>query len=350
MELLIGLRLVRAGVLRRMSDGTPDFECEYKGHGFGVEVTTRACDDIAGALHQCPERKLEAGPRVRVTLMRQGDPVFHLSPEKVDEITDTIVASIATLSDTAPDGRILGNVLVEEAGLNAVLMPGEDTMPGMRVTFQPPLTGAEWDRHWKMAALLTRDRIQATGRKCYALPSIVVMDVSRLGEADRWPLGPWPGEFQTVVDGCDLGNLHGALVVRSTLDSMQFLVRGLTDPGGELHDEALACRPLPDGAACGWRDLRDMPIRNGQGPDEHDVVTVQRGQGGGHVQHVQASARRDVTGIGITAAARKVVELADDGFEHRQVPAGPGAFHSGRAWLPPPLVRSRDSLGVARGW
>lgn len=216
-ELLIGLRLVRAGVLRRMSDGTPDFECEYKGHGFGVEVTTRACDDIAGALHQCLERKLEAGP---VTLMRQGDPVFHLSPEKVDEITDKIVASIAALSASAPDGHILGNVFIEEAGLNAVFMPGEDTMPGMRATFQPPLTGAEWDRHWKMAALLTRDRIQAKGRKAYALPSIVVMDVSRLGEAGRWPLGAWAGEFQKVVDACDLGNLQGVLVIRSTLDSM----------------------------------------------------------------------------------------------------------------------------------
>jgi hypothetical protein len=81
-------------------------------------------------------------------------------------------------------------MFIAEAGLNAVLTPGDGTMPGMRVTFQLPETPEEWDRHWSMAALLVRDRIEAKGRKNYTLPSIVVVDVSRLGEAGRWPLGP----------------------------------------------------------------------------------------------------------------------------------------------------------------
>jgi hypothetical protein len=41
-ELLVGVKLVRAGVLERMGKETPDFECRWQQIGFGVEVTTRA--------------------------------------------------------------------------------------------------------------------------------------------------------------------------------------------------------------------------------------------------------------------------------------------------------------------
>lgn len=219
-ELLIGVRLVRAGVLRRMSERTPDFECEHTGCEFGVEVTTRACDDIAGALHGCLERKLEGGPEVRVMLMRQGDPVFHLSTDRVDQISGQIIAQAGTLASTTAGGRVFGNMFIVEAGLNAVFMPGDGTTPGMRVTFQLPETEEQWERHWSMAALLMRDRIEAKGRKHYALPSIAAVDVSRLGEACRWPIGPWAAKFQEILDKCNLGNLQGVLVIRSTLDSL----------------------------------------------------------------------------------------------------------------------------------
>jgi hypothetical protein len=89
----------------------------------------------------------------------------------------------------------------------------------MRVTYQSLLTDAEWEHHWKMAALQIKDPIEKKGKKTYAIPSIVVLDVSRLGEAGQRPLGPWTGNFQDVLDGCDLGNLRGVLVVRSELTS-----------------------------------------------------------------------------------------------------------------------------------
>jgi hypothetical protein len=182
------MRLVRAGVLRQISRGTPDFECEHTGNEFGVEVTTRACDDVAGALNGCLERKLEAGPAVRVMLMRQGDPVFHLAPEKIDQISDQIVAHAATLADTGT-GRVPGNMFIAEAGLNAVFMPGDGTMPGMRVTFQLPETDDQWEHHWAMAALLMRDRIESKGRKQYAMPSITAVDA----RGSARPAGGRPG-------------------------------------------------------------------------------------------------------------------------------------------------------------
>jgi hypothetical protein len=65
----------------------------------------------------------------------------------------------------------------------------------------------------------------------YSLPSILVLDISWLGEVGRMPLrmrnveelftaatmSPWPTGFQAVLDGCMLSNLSGVPVVRSQL-------------------------------------------------------------------------------------------------------------------------------------
>jgi hypothetical protein len=105
--------------------------------------------------------------------------------------------------------------------------------PGLsRVNFEP-VAGETWtDHHWKMAALMIKDKVEKDkALKTYSLPSIPVLDISRLGEAGRMPLGvrnvkelftgattpSWPTEFQAVLDGCTLGNLSGVLVVRSQL-------------------------------------------------------------------------------------------------------------------------------------
>jgi hypothetical protein len=50
----------------------------------------------------------------------------------------------------------------------------------MRVTCEPLLTDDLWDYHWKMAASQIKDTVEKKGRKTYALPSILVLDVSRL--------------------------------------------------------------------------------------------------------------------------------------------------------------------------
>jgi len=51
------------------------------------------------------------------------------------------------------------------------------------------LTRDQWDHHWKMAALQTKDTVEKKGRKAYALPSILVLDISRLGTRARYPPG-----------------------------------------------------------------------------------------------------------------------------------------------------------------
>jgi hypothetical protein len=219
-ELLVGVKLVHAGVLTRMGKETPDFECRWQGTEFGVEVTTRARPEAASAMHDLLEQGLWHGPEVGVTLTRSGKLLFAEDPVKTARIAGTVIAAINQRAAAAAGQPVTGNVPIPDLGLTATLHPaGPVSGPGMRVTYQSLLTDAEWEHHWKMAALQIKDPIQKKGKKTYAIPSIVVLDVSRLGWAGQQPLGPWTSKFQNVLDACDLGNLRGALVVRSELTS-----------------------------------------------------------------------------------------------------------------------------------
>jgi hypothetical protein len=111
---------------------------------------------------------------------------------------------------------VADSVPIPELGLTATLHP---PLPlagsGMRVTYDSLLTPEEWEHHWSMAALQIKDPVENKGRKTYNLPSIVVVDVSRLGYAGQMPAGPWTGKFQDVLDACNLGNLGGVELART---------------------------------------------------------------------------------------------------------------------------------------
>jgi hypothetical protein len=54
-ELLVSAQLMRAGALTRMRKDTPDFDCRWGEHEFGIEATTRARQEAAAALEQAME-------------------------------------------------------------------------------------------------------------------------------------------------------------------------------------------------------------------------------------------------------------------------------------------------------
>jgi hypothetical protein len=219
-ELLVGVKLMHAGVLTKIGEETPDFECRWNQTEFGVEVTTRARPEAASAMHDLLEQGLWDGPDVGVTLVRSGKLLFSEDPVTTAGIAGTVIAAIKQHAAAAAGQPVTGNVPIPELGLTATLHPdGPVSGPGMRVTYQSLLTDAEWEHHWKMAALQIKDPIENKGKKTYTIPSIVVLDVSRLGAAGQQPVGPWTGKFQDMLDACDLGNLRGALVVRSELTS-----------------------------------------------------------------------------------------------------------------------------------
>lgn len=220
-ELLVAVKLVRAFVLTQISKETPDFECSWQGNEFGIEVTTRARREVGAAMHDLLEEGLSGGPDVGVTLIRSGKLLFSEDPLKTAAIAARVVAAISEHVSAAAGQPITGSIPIPELGLTAMLHDtGPVSAPGMRVTYEPPLTREQLDHHWKMAALQIKDPIEKKGQKDYAVPSIAVLDVSRLGSAGQMPDdGSWTGKFQDVLDACDLGNLSGALVVRSELRS-----------------------------------------------------------------------------------------------------------------------------------
>jgi hypothetical protein len=89
-ELLVGVKLLRAGVLERMGTGTPDFECRWQHTEFGVEVTTRARPEAAWAMEELLETGLQDGPDVGLTLMRTEVKLFSESPGKTAGIADQV--------------------------------------------------------------------------------------------------------------------------------------------------------------------------------------------------------------------------------------------------------------------
>jgi hypothetical protein len=217
-ELLVGVKLLRAGVLERISKETPDFECRWQQTEFGVEVTTRARPEAGSAMHDLLEKGLQEGPDVGVTLTRTGALLFSESPETTAGIADQVIASIKEFVATAAGGPVSGSIPIPDLGLTAMVHNGGPVSgPGMRVTYEPLLTDDLWDHHWKWAARQIKDRVEEKGRKTYALPSILVLDVSRLGYAGQMLTPAATAKFQEELDGCELGNLRGVLVVRSQL-------------------------------------------------------------------------------------------------------------------------------------
>ena len=107
------------------------------------------------------------------------------------------------------------------------------------------------DHPWKMTARMIQDRVEEKGRKSCSLPSILVLDASRLGEAGRMPPGirrlsdlfgetpvePWTTEFQSMLDECELGQLDGVLMVRSDLQSQ--VIQPLCWRGETLPDHVV---------------------------------------------------------------------------------------------------------------
>jgi len=176
-ELLVGAQLVRAGALTRMRKDTPDFDCRWGEHEFGIEATTRARQEAAAALEQVMERGLWDGPDVNVTLTRSGELLFSKSPEVIAGISDRVVAGIKERIAHAAEQPQFGSLPVPELGLTAMWRAGMGiSMLGMRVTYESPWpsprrSGTTTGR-WSRCRSRTRSRRRgASPTRCRALPS-----------------------------------------------------------------------------------------------------------------------------------------------------------------------------------
>jgi hypothetical protein len=222
-ELLVASHLARAGALQRIRADTPDFDCHWNGSDLGVEATTRAREEIASALERAIEQGQWGDADVHVTLTRTGKLLFSEPPEVIAEISERVTAQITEAIADPGNGQLKrGNIPIPEFGLSAMWTAGLGIgFPGVRVAYDSALTFTEeeWEHHWKMAALQVKDTVEGKGKKKYESPSIAVVDISRLGETSRLLGADGIARYQQILDDCNLGNLRGALLVRTTLTS-----------------------------------------------------------------------------------------------------------------------------------
>ena len=170
---MVAVKLLRAGVLTRISKQTPDFECSRQGNEFGIEVTTRPQSEAGSAPHDLLEEGLSDGPDVGIVLIRSGKLLSSEDPATMAAIAARVVTALKERVAAVAGQPVTGSIPIPELGLTG----GPLCRPGMRVTYQLPLADDQSEYHWKMAAR----QIKEKGRKTYGPPSVVVLDVSRLG-------------------------------------------------------------------------------------------------------------------------------------------------------------------------
>ena len=152
-ELLVAVRLVRAGVLTKISSGTPDFECSWQGTEFGIEATTRTRPEVGSYMRDLLEDGLFSEPDVEVILARSEDRLLFADPDMTAAVAGRVVTAIKERAAAAAGQPVTGTIPVPELGFTAVLHDaGPVCVPGRRVTCEPPrltssgITTGRWPR------------------------------------------------------------------------------------------------------------------------------------------------------------------------------------------------------------
>jgi hypothetical protein len=95
-ELVAAAKLLGAGVQLEIRKDTPDFDCRINGKHFGVEVTTRARDDIDGILRARLRDVLPGATNCMIYLRRLEPPVFKLPPAQPNVIAQRMTEAVTT--------------------------------------------------------------------------------------------------------------------------------------------------------------------------------------------------------------------------------------------------------------
>ena len=201
-ELVVAASLARNRVKFEFLRGSPDLVCETIDGRVGVEVTTRHRNDIR-TLHDALEARPINANGVQVQLRRIGTE-YKFDQRRLSEIVEVV-------AQVAESGRS-ETVSFAWAGVAATVIQDEGSGSGMQVMWD---ARTDWNSHWLGIGWELVSSIKDKGTKNYSVPTIAVVDITRLGDSSHWPPSEIPKNLTQRLTEDMAGSLEGVVVVFS---------------------------------------------------------------------------------------------------------------------------------------
>lgn len=201
-ELAIAASMARNHVNFEFMRDSPDFLCSTSDGLLGVEVTTRQRNDIV-RLHDALEARLIDSQGLHIVLHRIGNE-FKFDQTRLNEIVDGVALAAGTgENQTVP---------LLWAGITASIWQDTHSGTGAQVVWDG---GIDLDKHWLGVAKELTSSVWEKGSKNYPVPTIAVIDITRLGETSHWPADEIPKNLTGQITIDNAGSLEGVILVQS---------------------------------------------------------------------------------------------------------------------------------------
>lgn len=210
-ELVVADRLLDAGVEVTIGRETPDPECSWTDWTFGVEITTRHPAEIEYTLRSRLSELGQSGAGCIVYLRRTEPLIFTMPPGAMHSAVERVVQAVI-----AGDQAV---VALPEAGFTARIVQGAGILPQAHVATEDMPFPGHSTSYWSTLARQIITSVQEKASKTYTIPSVLALDISRLGWCGKWPIDvSWTKAFDDVLDkDCTWGPLTGVVLFRSWL-------------------------------------------------------------------------------------------------------------------------------------
>ena len=201
-ELVIAASLARNRVTFEFRKDSPDLLCQTTGGPVGIEVTTRQRHDIR-RLHNTLEERLTKVSGARVKLTRIGKE-YKFDQTRIEEIVGPVVWAAKNGEDST--------LSFPWAGVSVNIWHDSESEANSQVFWN---SAQDWDIHWAGVAIELANSVRSKGEKVYAVPTIAVVDITRLFDSSHWPGGDIPKVLTSHLNAGIAESLEGVVIVQS---------------------------------------------------------------------------------------------------------------------------------------